>query len=222
MTQSRASANAASARRRSSSDSEECETKVSTPRSRRRTASSSTVRRESAKTSRFSPRCMPAITLAALPTRADVVERELRRRRLTRSAGATTVRGCAAVARALQPGQQLVGVADRGRQADPLERPAGNAAQPLQHGQQVPAAVVAGEGVHLVDHDGPHVARTSVVRRPACETSIASSDSGVVSRMSGRSRTCRLPRARGGVAVAHRAPLGPATRRTSPAAAAGC
>ena len=68
MTQFLASANALSARRRSSRDSDEWETNVSVPRSRMRTARSSTVRRESAKTSRFSPAPVNEMTVAALPT----------------------------------------------------------------------------------------------------------------------------------------------------------
>ena len=48
---------ASSARRRSSRASDECETKVSTPRPRSSTESSSTRARLSQKTSRFSPPC---------------------------------------------------------------------------------------------------------------------------------------------------------------------
>jgi len=55
MTQSRASANAVSALRRSSTESDEWDTKVSVPYPLNARASASTVRRESAKTSRFSP-----------------------------------------------------------------------------------------------------------------------------------------------------------------------
>jgi len=55
MTQSRPQANASSARRRSSGDSEECETNVSTPAERNSEASRSDRARLSQKTSRFSP-----------------------------------------------------------------------------------------------------------------------------------------------------------------------
>ena len=68
MTQSRVSVNAVSARRRSSTDSEECETKVYVPCSRSASARDSTVRRASANTRRFSPRCSEAMTMAALAT----------------------------------------------------------------------------------------------------------------------------------------------------------
>ena len=50
--------------------------------------------------------------------------------------------------------QQRRRVADGGGQPDALQRAPGEAGEPFQHGQQVPAAVVAGEGVHLVDDDG--------------------------------------------------------------------
>jgi hypothetical protein len=66
ITQSRASANAASAWRRSSTDNEACERKVVTPRSRSAVPSFSTSARLSQKTSRFSPRCSTASTVAAL------------------------------------------------------------------------------------------------------------------------------------------------------------
>ena len=68
MTQSRPSANACSARRRSSIDSDACDRYVVTPRSRSAAPISSTSCRESQKTSRFSPRCSVAITVAALLT----------------------------------------------------------------------------------------------------------------------------------------------------------
>ena len=68
MTQSRASANACSARRRSSSDKDAWDRNVVTPRSRSAAPSSSTSCRESQNTSRFSPRCSDAITVAALLT----------------------------------------------------------------------------------------------------------------------------------------------------------
>ncbi len=66
MTQSRPSANASSARRRSSRLSELCETNVATPCARSSAASCSTRARLSQKTSRFSPACSRAITVAAL------------------------------------------------------------------------------------------------------------------------------------------------------------
>jgi hypothetical protein len=68
ITQSRASANAASARLRSSSDRDACERNVVTPRSRSAAPSFSTSARLSQNTSRFSPRCRAASILAALST----------------------------------------------------------------------------------------------------------------------------------------------------------
>ena len=58
--------------------------------------------------------------------------------------------------------------------------------------QQVPAAVVAGEGVDLVDHDGAHAGEQRGRGRIVAETSITSSDSGVVSRQSGGSSRIRF------------------------------
>ena len=66
ITQSRPWANARSACWRSSRPSELCETNVSTRRIRSSAASCSTRARLSQKTSRFSPRCRAAITVAAL------------------------------------------------------------------------------------------------------------------------------------------------------------
>ncbi len=68
MTQSRASAKASSERRRSSVDSEAWERKVVTPLARSAWPSSSTSFLESQNTSRFSPRCRAAITVAAFAT----------------------------------------------------------------------------------------------------------------------------------------------------------
>jgi hypothetical protein len=68
ITQSRESANACSARRRSSSDNDACDRNAVTPRARNAAPSSSTRRRESQNTSRFSPWCSAAMTLAALST----------------------------------------------------------------------------------------------------------------------------------------------------------
>ena len=65
MTVSCASAKACSERRRSSTDSEEWEAKVSTRLSRSDRVNDSTLRRESANTRRFSPRCSREITSAA-------------------------------------------------------------------------------------------------------------------------------------------------------------
>ena len=58
----------------------------------------------------------------------------------------------------LQPGQQLVRVADGRGQPDPLQRAPAEPGEPFEDGEQVPAAVVAGEGVDLVDHHGAQIA----------------------------------------------------------------
>ena len=67
-TQSRASANACSLRRRSSADSDECDTNVVISRARSAMASCSAWARESQNASRFSPPCSAAMTFAALTT----------------------------------------------------------------------------------------------------------------------------------------------------------
>jgi hypothetical protein len=177
MTQSRASAKAVSARRRSSTDNEEWETYVCVPNPRRATASPSTVLLESANTRRFSPRWMPLTTFAALPTFPDVVQSQFgccRRRSRWRDDGARP-----RALSPLEPLEQHIRVADGGGQTDPLERAPGQRAQPIEHGEKVPAAVVAREGVHLVDDDGPQVTRTCDGASSSVESSIASSDSGV-------------------------------------------
>ena len=74
-----------------------------------------------------------------------------------------------APAGALEPAEQLTGVADGGRQPDPLERASRHPGQALQHREQVPAPVVAGEGVHLVDHDRPQVRKYSPVLDPEAD-----------------------------------------------------
>jgi hypothetical protein len=68
MTQSLACANASSARRRSAADSEAWDRNVVTPRTRSAAPISSTRRRKSQKTRRFSPRCKAAMTVAAFAT----------------------------------------------------------------------------------------------------------------------------------------------------------
>ena len=70
---------------------------------------------------------------------------------------------------ALKPAQQFIRVADRGRQPDPLDGVPGDAGQALQHGEQVPAAVVTGEGVYLIDHDGPQIGEHSAVLNPEAD-----------------------------------------------------
>jgi hypothetical protein len=61
----------------------------------------------------------------------------------------------------LQPAEQLVGVADGCRKANSLQAPAGQPGDPFQHGEQMPATVVASEGMHLIDD---HHADTAEVR----------------------------------------------------------
>ncbi|KQX92688.1 hypothetical protein JOF59_000973 [Streptomyces clavifer] len=64
---------------------------------------------------------------------------------------------------ALEPGQQVVGIPDGGGQADPLERAPGDACEPFQYGQQMPASVVTGEGVDFVDDDAVQAAEEGAV-----------------------------------------------------------
>ncbi len=59
--------------------------------------------------------------------------------------------------RALQPGQKFAWVSNRRGQTDPLDRSPGEPLQPFEYGEQVPAAIVAREGMHFVDDDGAHV-----------------------------------------------------------------
>ncbi len=82
--------------------------------------------------------------------------------------------------------------------------------EPFQDGEQVPASVVAGERMDLVDDDGAQAGEErawSTLRL----TSIDSSDSGVVSRMSGRA--ARIARRRDAVT----SPCQRAARRPEPA-----
>ena len=51
----------------------------------------------------------------------------------------------------------ISGLPDRRRQADPLKFPAGQPRDPLEDREQVPAAVVAGEGMDLVHDHHPQV-----------------------------------------------------------------
>ncbi len=66
-----------------------------------------------------------------------------------------------------EPGEELVGVAKGGGQGDALNLPTGEATDPLHDGEKVPAPVVAGEGVSLVDDDGLHVGEPTMVVDPA-------------------------------------------------------
>ena len=65
--------------------------------------------------------------------------------------------------RPLEPGQQLRRVADRGRETDPLDRPSSQPGQPFGDGEEVPAAVVSRECVHLVYDDRAEPAEESSV-----------------------------------------------------------
>ncbi len=58
----------------------------------------------------------------------------------------------------LQPRQQFLRVAHRRRETDPLRLVSGVGGDAAEHAEQVPPAIVAGEGVHLVDDDHPHAA----------------------------------------------------------------
>jgi hypothetical protein len=88
---------------------------------------------------------------------ADVVQADLRRSFGPLRGRGEHHAGPGRPGAALQPTEQRVGVADGGGQADPLDRAAGQVREPFQHGEQVPAAVVAGEGMHLVHDDRPDI-----------------------------------------------------------------
>jgi len=68
-----------------------------------------------------------------------------------------------AIAAGGEPPEQLVGVADRRRQGDALQLPAGQPADPGEDGEEVPSPVVAGEGVDLVDDRHPQVGEPAFV-----------------------------------------------------------
>ena len=76
----------------------------------------------------------------------------------------------------------------RRREADALERLLDEPLEPLERERQVRAALRAGDGVHLVED---HASRPSRSSSRACEVSSRKSDSGVVIRMSGGSRSIR-------------------------------
>ena len=154
MTQSRASANACSARaplvgaergvRHERRDVATAQRERRAPRPRRGCRT---------KTSRFSPRCRRGDDRGGVGQAADVVERHLgASRRCGRRVCDHRGRADAARRRAASASSSsgLPTVADR---ADALQLAAGEAREPLEHGEQVPAAIVAGEGVHLVDDD---------------------------------------------------------------------
>jgi hypothetical protein len=93
--------------------------------------------------------------------RADVVELDVarrhggRRRLCLGQVGRDHASGAPACSRSLEPGEQGFGVADGRGEADALHGAAHDALQALQYGEQVPAAVVTGEGMDLVDDHGP-------------------------------------------------------------------
>src|SRR5690606_15719798 len=93
--------------------------------------------------------------------RADIVELDVTRRYGSRcplclgQVGRDHASGAPACSGSLEPGEQGFRVADRRGEADALHGAAHDALQALQYGEEVPAAVVAGEGVDLVDDDGP-------------------------------------------------------------------
>lgn len=66
-------------------------------------------------------------------------------------------------ARALQPVQQLIRIADGRGQTDALDGPPGDLFEPFQYGQQVPAPVVAGKSVHFIDNHGPYAPQQACV-----------------------------------------------------------
>ena len=157
MTQSRASANACSARPPLVGAERACETNVVTPRLA-----------QSERASCLDPGAAVAEhqpLLAAVQAGDDQSRRwrGCRRSRAStsggrprrRPGGVTTSRGPAGrpVRASRSSSSGLPTVADRPMRWS--SRP-GEPREPFQHRQQVPAPVVAGEGVHLVDDHGPH------------------------------------------------------------------
>ncbi len=121
----------------------------------------------------------------------------------------------------LQPGQQFAGVPDGGRQPDPLQGLAGHPGQPLQHRQQMPAAVVTGEGMDLIDHHRPQRReQPAMVNLGADQHRFQRFRSGQqhVGRIAQQPR--RAPRSSHLRATVPRG--GRASQRRSPAGGAGC
>ncbi len=188
MTQSRASAKACSDSRRSAADSDEWETKVVIPRPRSIVPSSSASRRESTNTRRFSPECSAAMTFAAfstLPTESTVIS-------------GTTV-----------PPATAGAITRPGDVRPPCNQPSSSSGLPTV--ADIPTRCSfrpsndssrASTASRCQPRSSPAKAWTSSTTT-ACtppstsaastlsDTSIDSSDSGVVSRTSGRSRLMR-------------------------------
>jgi hypothetical protein len=89
---------------------------------------------------------------------------------------------------ALQPLEDGLGVADRRAQPDALHVVPGEPGDPLDHAQEVRAAVGAGQRVDLVDDHHPQVGEQAWRVSIFSEISITSSDSGVVISSSAGSR----------------------------------
>ena len=77
--------------------------------------------------------------------------------------GGDDAAGAVARVAALQPGEEVVRVADGGGEADALQGPLGQPGEAFEDGEQVPAAVVGGECVDFVDDDGADVAEEGAV-----------------------------------------------------------
>ena len=167
MTQSRPSAKACSARRRSSREREACTRCAVTPRARRSAPSSSTSRLESQNTRRFSPRCSCRDDLGGVLDGPHVVKLNVQfrlclivpeRARVLRIPPRFRLGGddrARAFPRRgpLQPAEQGVRVADGGGQPDPLQRPTAEPGQPFKDGEQMPSPVSRAERVDFVHHD---------------------------------------------------------------------
>jgi hypothetical protein len=136
----------------------------------------------------FLPAVQPGDDGRGVLHRADVVELDIAAGRV--AGRCDDPAGGPIGRRPLQPGHQLIRIADGRRQADALDRPIGDLRDALQNMQQVPATVISRKRVDLVDDDGADIGEeASGVDSGRDEDS---SDSGVVSRMSGRvSRVCR-------------------------------
>jgi len=102
----------------------------------------------------FLPAVQPGDDGGGVLHRADVVELDIAAGRV---AGRCDDPAGPIGRRPLQPGNQLIGIADGCRQPDALDRPIGDLRDALQNVQQVPATVVSCERVDLVDDDGADI-----------------------------------------------------------------
>ncbi len=225
MTQSRASANASSERRRSSAESEAWDRKVVMPFAAQQLAefldAAGVTRRRPAASRRGAgrrSRWRRSRATRRSPARCRRVGRRRGHRRPARGAP-TTGRPAGCPPEPCSQASSAGRVADRGGQPDPLDGPADEVGEAFQYGQQVPAPVVAGERVHFVDHDGlqpgeePGMVDVDADQHRLERFRSGEQDVGALAQDTAPRDRCRRARAR---------PAGPASRRRSPAGGAGC